>query len=204
MVVRSKTKSPLRELQKDHVREMVMEALGQKLASGGLNSISMAAVAKEAGIGLRTLYRYFPSKAMLIKELHKWSAAKIHGGTHQHIRMNTPEDFIVRRREGFMSFDRQPNLMKAYLVSEIGRQVKAVAIKGALTDVDTSLGEITSGLSERKAKRVKAAMHLIFSGDAWQFYREYWKIDGKEAGATSGWIAKLILDAVRKGDDIES
>jgi AcrR family transcriptional regulator len=50
----------------DHQKGMVLEATLRAATSGGYDAVHMRSVARVAGIGTGTLYRYFPSKTHLL------------------------------------------------------------------------------------------------------------------------------------------
>src|SRR3954451_582951 len=58
--------STLRERQAEQVRVAVLDAVVAQLEERSVDDIAMADVAAEAGISLRTLYRYFPDRAALL------------------------------------------------------------------------------------------------------------------------------------------
>ena len=193
---RNKPKST-REVQKSQIREAILEALGEKLANGGLHRISVAEIAKKVGISARTVYRYFPSRDELVKALYKWSADKIASDIRNERTMSL-ETFIARRQELFEHFDRYPNLVKAQLLSGVGSEIRAIGSKKIQGLLDSALAELPATLEPEQATQVKAALYLIFSGEAWQHYRDVWGLNGKQAGETSKWVANLIIAELSK------
>lgn len=187
----------IREVQKSQIREAILEALGEKLAHGGLHRISVAEIAKKVGISARTIYRYYPSKDALLEALYKWSADKITGDMRNE-RSISLEDFMTRRQELFDHFDRYPNLVKAQLLSQVGREIRAIGSKKVQRLLDSALEDVLVKLKPEEANKVKAAMYLLFSGEAWQHYRDVWGLNGKQAGETSRWVANLIGAELRQ------
>ena len=187
----------IREVQKSQIREAILEAVVDRLAKGGLQRISVPEIAQIVGISARTVYRYFPSKAALIEAILKWSSQKMLGDSKRSDHISGPEEFIAHRQELFDHFDRHPNLVKAQLLSRVGREVRAIGSRKTLGTLDQALAELTSGLDPGRATRVKAAMYLLFSGEAWQHYRDVWRLDGRAAGETSAWVAQLIVKELR-------
>lgn len=50
-------------------REQILQATQQLIFEHGLQSISMSKIAREAGVGMGTIYNYFPTKEALINSL---------------------------------------------------------------------------------------------------------------------------------------
>jgi glycosyltransferase involved in cell wall biosynthesis len=68
-----KSPSPnLRDRQREETKEQILRAVGRQLESGPLEDISFADIAKDAGVGERTVYRYFPTKEALLGAFWAW------------------------------------------------------------------------------------------------------------------------------------
>jgi AcrR family transcriptional regulator len=68
--------SPLRQEQAKRTREQILEGLIQAMARGGLADLSIPAVAREAGVSVPTIYRYFHTKRELIESLNGYIMQK--------------------------------------------------------------------------------------------------------------------------------
>jgi glycosyltransferase involved in cell wall biosynthesis len=67
------TPPSLRDRQRAETREQILRAVGRQLESGqALEDLSFADVAKDAGLGERTVYRYFPTKEALLGAFWAW------------------------------------------------------------------------------------------------------------------------------------
>src|SRR5689334_13588872 len=62
----------LRDKQREETREQIMRAVGHQLEAGRLDDISFAEIARDAGVGERTVYRYFPTKESLLGAFWAW------------------------------------------------------------------------------------------------------------------------------------
>jgi glycosyltransferase involved in cell wall biosynthesis len=70
-----KTPTPgpnLRDQQREETREQILRAVGRQLETGPLEDLSFADIAKDAGVGERTVYRYFPTKESLLGAFWAW------------------------------------------------------------------------------------------------------------------------------------
>ena len=68
-------KSPtpnLRDRQREETREQILRAVGRQLESGPLEDLSFAEIARDADVGERTVYRYFPTKEALLGAFWAW------------------------------------------------------------------------------------------------------------------------------------
>jgi len=62
----------LRDRQRQETREDILRAVGRQLESGSLEDLNFADVARQAGLGERTVYRYFPTKESLLGAFWAW------------------------------------------------------------------------------------------------------------------------------------
>ena len=58
--------------------DVVIDAALELIAEHGFHGVSMAMIAEKANVGMGTIYRYFASKDVLISEMYKVVADRIH------------------------------------------------------------------------------------------------------------------------------
>src|SRR5512140_1546419 len=61
-----------RERQREETREQILRAVGRQLETAPLEDLNFAEVAKDAGLGERTVYRHFPTKEALLGAFWSW------------------------------------------------------------------------------------------------------------------------------------
>ncbi|MDB5462876.1 MAG: alpha-mannosyltransferase, partial [Phenylobacterium sp.] len=62
----------LRDRQREETREQILRAVGRQLEAGPLEDLSFSEIAKDARVGERTVYRYFPTKESLLGAFWAW------------------------------------------------------------------------------------------------------------------------------------
>ncbi|MBA4795287.1 MAG: glycosyltransferase [Phenylobacterium sp.] len=65
-----------RDRQKAVTRDQILQAVGRRLESSPMDELSFADVAKDAGVGERTVYRHFPTREALLGAFFAWAQAK--------------------------------------------------------------------------------------------------------------------------------
>ena len=88
--------SPLRQEQMKRTREQILEGLIRAMAHG-LADLSIPEVAREAGVSVPTVYRYFRAKRELIEALGIYALQKL-GAVHLQPPHN-PEELIAAVKE---------------------------------------------------------------------------------------------------------
>ena len=113
--------SQLRVEQAEATRERILEALVRAMADG-LATLSVPAVAREAGVSVPTVYRHFGSKAGLFDALGPYVTAK--AGLVPETLPETLEEYADLTRTVFRNFDSMDATLRAALASELGREVR--------------------------------------------------------------------------------
>src|ERR1700758_3977205 len=68
----SASHSSARDRQRQETREQILRAVARQLEAGEMEDLSFAEVAKDAGVGERTVYRHFPTKEALLGAFWSW------------------------------------------------------------------------------------------------------------------------------------
>jgi AcrR family transcriptional regulator len=92
--------SSLRQAQVAQTRERILGGLVRTMARG-VAELSFPAVAKEAGVSLRTVYRYFPTKRELLAGLIAYADARS-GSVHEP-RPRSPNELADQVRQAYLS-----------------------------------------------------------------------------------------------------
>jgi AcrR family transcriptional regulator len=168
--------------QVQRTRSTILRA-AERLASGGIGGMTMATVAAEAGVSLRTLYRYFPTRAELLDSVTGASRA-----TYPELGSpRTPAELVYRLIRALPAMDHggvpQPDPARA-------RHQEAVA--GA---VAASLRR----LPPREQQSMLAAIMALASGHAHRAFRESAGLDEQQATRAVTWTIERLL-ASMEGD----
>src|SRR5205807_7141734 len=67
--------SQLREQNEEQTRERILEAT-LRMTAGGLATIAVPAIAREAGVSVPTVYRHFGTKGALLSALYPYAARR--------------------------------------------------------------------------------------------------------------------------------
>lgn len=188
--------SPLREEKARQTREAILAALFDLLqASGSTDDISMDAIARQAGVERRTLFRHFATRDDLLAAFWQWINARI--GANPAPRELA--EIIDGPRLTFPRFDSHDGAIRAALHSRTGQTMRAGTIAERRTAFRAALAPVTDGLAPGEAASVEALAHLLFSASAWEVMKDYGGLNGTEAGQTASWALEVILSAITSG-----
>src|SRR5437016_14615794 len=69
-------RSQLREERATQTKERILDGLVQVMARNGIADLSIPLIAREAGVSIPSVYRYFPTKRHLIAALDEYAHSK--------------------------------------------------------------------------------------------------------------------------------
>lgn len=186
--------SPLRREQKEATRQRILDAAGRLMQRRGLEEFSYAAIATEADVKERTVYRHFPHKQALLEGLWGWYQQRIHYGAIA----RTEADLVAKPRQTFRGFDENEQLTRALWTTPQGREFRLSNVDERKAGLEEAIADATRGLAPKQAKWIAAVVHVLYSGAAWSTMKDYWGLSGDEAGKASALAIELLLNAVRE------
>jgi AcrR family transcriptional regulator len=184
--------SPLREEQAAATHARIVEACIAVLQAGG--NLTYAAVAHQARVQERTVYRHFPAKEDLEAAAWAWILEHL---THVDFSPRTLEELILFLRKSFSGFDAGAPLIQSMLRSPEGLKVRVrqqparqamfeACVRHELPDVDPVL-----------CRQAAAALQVLYSATAWDQLRSFWGMAGPQAADVIELAIRSLLDGLR-------
>jgi len=192
---RSAYVSPLREAQKATTRQAIVEAAGSLLAKGDMDALSFAAIAREAGVKERTVYRHFPSKAALLAGIGEWYMPLIRARGV----VTNEQELIAEATHTFPERDKHEHIVRAVWSTPGGREFRLDKLEDRKAGAKAAVADAVKGLPPRQAQWVAAICHVLMTGGTWQTLKDYWGFTGDESGRAVSMAIELILNAARAG-----
>jgi AcrR family transcriptional regulator len=183
----------LQEKRATATRDHILGAAFELLVEHPERPFSHEAVAEAAGVGARTVYRYFPAQADLFEAL--WLQVREQSGT---VFPTAEAEIVPKIGALFRAFDQNEKLLRAVMESPAGARVRARGAEEGRTSFDQSLKDVTQGLGATECRQVRALFLGIHSGPFWQMLHERGGLSGPEAIAAASWAAQALLDALRR------
>jgi AcrR family transcriptional regulator len=184
-------RSPLRDGQQQQTRDRILEAAVAQIAEDGLAELTVPLVAERAGVSLRTVYRHFPTKDDLIDSVGEFRDADLR-----------PPESIAELLENtpalFEGFEARDDLVRAADVSAAGRQIHDRARRRRAKALAKIFEEVTADLSPAEARRLVAAVQVLWSTRAWLTLHDNWGMDGREAGRAAQWAIRTLIEEARR------
>jgi AcrR family transcriptional regulator len=185
--------SSLRERQAAVIREAILDALATRLDRDDPDDVAMPQVAADAGISLRTLYRYFPTREAMFDAV----------GDHVVARMGLPQQiegaddisrvFLDSATRGAQS----PELVRAMLWTRLGRRARSPHRRRRVESITAALAEVTSHLAPDEARRREGAIVYLCSLPAWITVSEECGLSAEDARLGIAWAIDTLITALR-------
>jgi AcrR family transcriptional regulator len=188
----------LREQQADLTRELILRALVERLEEDAPSEISVPEVAAAAGVSLRTVYRYFPTRDQLLQAASEWINERVLGGAPFPDKL---DDLVAHALRFPKRFDEHPRLVRAMVLTEAGRAVRSVRRGPRLEAISNALQEVTDNLPPDEARRAAAVLGYLENMQAWLALREDSGLTGEEIGLALAWTVQTLIDDLRRRND---
>ena len=181
----------LRDQQAELTRELIVRAFVELLRNDHPDAITYPQVAEAAGVSLRTVYRYFPTRADLLQIAAAWFTELT--GEVPWDDPRTVRDLAAVLPQIGRLFDEHTNVFRALSEIELERP-RRDAVAAAIADV-------SGNLAPNEVRGAEAMLGYIRSGRAWLVLHEQYGLAGDEIVATLDWAAGSLLDDVRRRNE---
>ena len=187
----------LRTRRQAETRERIVQVVLDLLVDADRATIAMPAVAEAAGVSLRTLYRYFPTKAALLDAAgawfdgDRWAAAVGRSGVEQ-IR---PDDLAAYQRSRFGDFDTNRAAILAQVTTPAGRALRRRRLDDQRPQVEAALRRRwpMPELSEADRRRVVDAIIAATSSAMYLELVDRLGHAADDAADLTTWLVEALL-----------
>ena len=194
MCVMQAAVSSWRERQTLHTREHIIDIAKDLLVQAPAEPFSHERVAQAAGLGARTVYRHFPSRADLMQAL--WERVRADSKTRF---PSNEEEVVAFGRTQFNEFNEREALIRASLSFSASTELRARGSLEGRPAFRRSLAHILDDLPDAHQRRLLAVCLAIYSAPFWQLLRDRGELTGDEPGEAAAWALMVVLDAAKAG-----
>jgi AcrR family transcriptional regulator len=179
----------LRQEYKDQTRARILDAAVVLIEEAGETPLTMSAVAERAGITDRTVYRHFETREALVRAT--WSRMQQRVASQGFPR--TAETMIDSPLRLFPRFDAARELVRASLYSPAGLDMRMSSNAERQEAMLASVRDAFPDADEQWLRRRAAVSQLINSAYGWEVLRQYWGIEGEQAGKAASEALAVLL-----------
>jgi AcrR family transcriptional regulator len=197
MKERKTPQSRLRQEHAEQTRDLIIEGLIRTMANGAV-TWSIPEVAREAGVSIPTVYRYFRTKQELVEGLSTYVVRKAGIANMQPPR--SPQELVAMVREMYLRAENIGDAMKMASVSELAQEVRKESIPLRLRMIEAALAPVLSSSAEQERVYLVRMVLLLTSSALLRAFDQYLDLAGAEAADTISW-AILTLARADSSDD---
>lgn len=182
--------SELRAEQAEATRIRILDATVRVMARG-IATLSIPAVAREAGVSVPTVYRHFGTKHELLAAVHPHLGRRT--GISQLPTPHTVEEFhaLVRRLvEGQRSF---ANLELAAALSPVGQEARKVVMPERLAMIRRFVKEVAPKARPTDQERIARAMLVLTQSGALRVWHNYLALGSDVAADDIDWMLRAAI-----------
>jgi AcrR family transcriptional regulator len=183
--------SQLREQQAQGTRERILEAT-LRLMAGGLASLSIPAVAREAGVSVPTIYRHFGTKGALMSALYPYFARRTGlDGVPDPTSVEDLRDWIRAYYERFDLDD----LARAAQASPIVDEVRKVTMRSRVGRIRKLADSVEPRLRKVDRDRITRLLVVLTSSSAMRIWRDLLGASVEDAADDIDWVLRAAITA---------
>jgi AcrR family transcriptional regulator len=185
-------RSELRADQADETRRRILDALVEVMA-GGMASVSIPAVARQAGVSVPTVYRHFRSKRDLFAALYPHV---VYRGAMT--RLPLPEsldEFGPGLRKQFAHLDAIGDVERAAMLSPAGEEARRSNMPSRIERTRMLTDAIVPAGSPIDRERLTRLLVILTGGAAFRTWRDDLGCSPDEAADDVEWAVRTLIGA---------
>lgn len=185
-------RSALREAQSAATRERILDAAVRVMARG-VASLSIPAVAREAGVSVPTVYRHFATKAELLGAIYPFLMRR--SGVDGVALPRTIAEVGPAVREIHGRLEGLGDLTRAAALSPVGDEARRTTMPRRL-DIARQLAELQDpAISAADRERIARLVTVLMTSGAVRTWREHLGLSLEEAADDIDWILRAAVRA---------
>lgn len=197
-------RASLRDHQKRVARDRIVEAAADEIVEQGLDALSMPAVARRAGVSLRTVYNYVESREALVDAISTTTYERL----DELGAVDTTEDLAslpAAIRRNWPLFDALGRLGEAWWVVRTSQSLADGRGPAPATNANLDarlrgqLADALPDLADAQVQAMFAVLRGLVSSEA--FYRTRSRgVSAADSAEVTAWAVERLLAAIAAGD----
>jgi AcrR family transcriptional regulator len=189
-------RSDLRQEQAEATRTRILEATLRVMA-GGMASISVPEVAREAGVSVPTVYRHFRTKADLVAAVYPYLIGR--AGLDDLIVPETVPEFREMVRTMFGQLETLGEVARAAMTSSASDEPRRLQMPSRLAMSRRFVAGVMPYASPADQARLARVLVVLASSSSMRMWRDMIGSSVDEAADDIEWLLRSVLDASAEG-----
>jgi AcrR family transcriptional regulator len=188
------SKISLRDRHTVATRDLILDIAVELLERSGVIDLTIRAVAKEAGMSERTVFRYFATRDEFLDAVAERVATRLHPPEPP----QSIAELLAFPGPLYRSFEKRAQLVEATLHTEVFKRVRA----GVANERWAAVAEIMKEAAPHRSKKERAIaatnINYFLSGTTWHYYRSSFELSLDDTIACAMSAIKLIVDDLKR------
>jgi AcrR family transcriptional regulator len=185
-------RSQLRQEQVEETRARILDATLRVMA-GGIASVSIPAVAREAGVSVPTVYRHFATKRELMAALHPHVMRR--AGFDEVVPPRSIDELRDGVRSLFERLDAADDLAWAAMASPASEEVRAIHAPRRLEVGRRIADSIEPTLAKADRERIARLLVVLISSSSLRVWRDHLGGSVEQAADDIDWAIRAAIAA---------
>jgi AcrR family transcriptional regulator len=189
--------SPIRRKQAAETRRRILVAgaeIARALPTWDWRLLTFRAVAERAGVGQRTVYRYFPTERQLHDAIMEHLEQEA-GVSYENLTLPSLKTVASRVFDAMRGFQATPGSLPRPDPSFGAEDDKR---RRALREAVEAVG---APWTDAQKQAAAAAFDILWCYPAYERLTVIWKLDHKQATDVIGWLIQTLVDSVEAGSE---
>jgi len=186
--------SELRAEQAEETRRRILDA-ALRVMTTGVASLSVPAVAREAGVSVPTVYRHFGTKPDLLAQMYPHAARR--AGLDRIPDPSNAGDVKGAVRALIERLDALGDLERAAFASPIADEVRHATMPSRFARLRRMAESIEPTLSGAELDRIARLMVVVISQSALRTWRDHLGVSADQAAEDVDWVLRAVIAAAR-------
>jgi AcrR family transcriptional regulator len=185
-------RSPLRDERAVQTRTRILDGLVQVMARNGIAEISIPMIARQAGVSIPSIYRYFPTKRDLITALDEYAHQRGSFTLDEFGPLEDPEDLA---RVVPLTFKRRAAIestLSAAMNSRLGYSMRRQEFTERAKQFSKALRPAAQHLNRKEQQWLTDVVFILSSYACVRAFRDYLDLDPEEAGKRVACAIRLL------------
>lgn len=185
-------RSQLRDEHAEETRRRILDATVRVMANG-LASVSIPAVAREAGVSVPTIYRHFTTKRDLLAAVYPHIVRR--AGLHELSPPRSVDDLRDGVRTYFHLTDSFDDLARAAMASPAAEASRRISMPDRLAAFRQLADSIEPRLADADRERIARLLVILTGSSALRTWRDHLGSSVDEAADDVEWLVRAAIAA---------
>jgi len=185
-------RSQLREQQAEETRARILDATVRVMAAG-LASVSIPAVAREAGVSVPTIYRHFGTKRDLLAAVYPHLVRR--AGLDEMVVPRSMNELRDGVRALFDRLDSVDDLARAAMASPAAEEARSISMPDRVAFGRRLADTIVPKLAEGDRDRIARLLVILITSSALRVWRDHLGSSVDEAADDIDWVIRAAIVA---------